>query len=282
MDLAHVDSIARPTDEAEIPPFEPGDAYIAGGTWLFSEPQPTVRRLIDLSALPWRPVSLVGSEADGELVLSATCTYQTLEKHAADLGTTASLFHDAIRSLSSSFKTYGLATVGGNICLAYPKSMMAPVMVALDAFYELQEPGGEGRTLPAADFQIGAQRTARRDGEYLRAIRIPRRALSDRFALERFGFTRTSHATAMAIARRNATALWLTLSAALEYPVRIELSPREEMGDNAQPREEIEGRVREVCTEHPMLDDAHGSAAYRCDMLVALAERAVQRMGKTV
>ncbi len=31
----------------------PGDAWLAGGTWLFSEPQPGLRRLLDLNSLDW-------------------------------------------------------------------------------------------------------------------------------------------------------------------------------------------------------------------------------------
>ena len=39
MDLNTVTVIARPRSRDEIKLFAEGDAYLAGGTWLFSEPQ---------------------------------------------------------------------------------------------------------------------------------------------------------------------------------------------------------------------------------------------------
>ncbi len=30
-----------------------GDSWLAGGTWLFSEPQPHLRRLLDLQGFGW-------------------------------------------------------------------------------------------------------------------------------------------------------------------------------------------------------------------------------------
>ncbi len=47
MDLPGVTEIADPRTAA----WRDGDAWLAGGTWLFSEPQPGVTRLLDLTAL---------------------------------------------------------------------------------------------------------------------------------------------------------------------------------------------------------------------------------------
>ena len=35
-----------------------GDSWLAGGTWLFSEPQPHLRRLLDLRTLGWPPLEV--------------------------------------------------------------------------------------------------------------------------------------------------------------------------------------------------------------------------------
>ena len=40
---------------------------LAGGTWLFSEPQPHLRQLIDLTGLGWSPITL----GDNEIELAA-------------------------------------------------------------------------------------------------------------------------------------------------------------------------------------------------------------------
>jgi hypothetical protein len=39
MDLNTVSEIQRPTRREDLKPWQNGCAYLAGGTWLFSEPQ---------------------------------------------------------------------------------------------------------------------------------------------------------------------------------------------------------------------------------------------------
>ena len=55
MDLNTIRSVVRPTRRAEVPDWQAGDAWLAGGTWLFSEPQPALSRLVDLTTLGWEP-----------------------------------------------------------------------------------------------------------------------------------------------------------------------------------------------------------------------------------
>jgi len=53
VDLNTICEVARPkTGDAAID-WRDGDAWLAGGTWLFSEPQPKLARLIDLGGLGW-------------------------------------------------------------------------------------------------------------------------------------------------------------------------------------------------------------------------------------
>src|SRR3954467_7593757 len=51
MDLTTVTALLPAPDVA----WEPGDAWLGGGTWLFSQEQPEVRRLLDLRAFGWPP-----------------------------------------------------------------------------------------------------------------------------------------------------------------------------------------------------------------------------------
>lgn len=66
MDLTSIEAVERPEGDAAIAArmgcFGDGDAWLAGGTWLFSEPQPQLRRLIDLAAAGWLPIS---ADAEG-------------------------------------------------------------------------------------------------------------------------------------------------------------------------------------------------------------------------
>ena len=58
MDLNTITEVARPRAGRELPVWTAGDAWLAGGTWLFSEPQAHLRRLIDLAEL-----ELAGADA---------------------------------------------------------------------------------------------------------------------------------------------------------------------------------------------------------------------------
>ena len=58
MDLNTIGEIARPKPGDGTIDWRDGDAWLAGGTWLFSEPQPQLRRLIDLHGLGWEPLTV--------------------------------------------------------------------------------------------------------------------------------------------------------------------------------------------------------------------------------
>jgi hypothetical protein len=81
MDLNSITAICRPGGRDEFQPWRTGDAWLAGGTWLFSEPQPDLLRLIDLARLGWPAMEI---DPDG-LRIGATCTLAQLA--AADLPT---------------------------------------------------------------------------------------------------------------------------------------------------------------------------------------------------
>ena len=58
MDLHTISEIARPRQQDRALDWREGDAWLAGGTWLFSEPQPHLRRLIDLEGFGWKSLVL--------------------------------------------------------------------------------------------------------------------------------------------------------------------------------------------------------------------------------
>ena len=75
MDLNTVSEVAHPQTRSGLPVWTAGDAFLAGGTWLFSEPQAHLRRLIDLTDLNWPPLTI---HANG-LTIAATCTVAQLD-----------------------------------------------------------------------------------------------------------------------------------------------------------------------------------------------------------
>ncbi|HEY0223650.1 MAG TPA: FAD-binding molybdopterin dehydrogenase, partial [Pseudolabrys sp.] len=74
MDLNTITEWAQPKARDTLPQWRAGDAFVGGGTWLFSEPQPKLSRLIDLSTLGWQPLRVSASG----LEIAATCTIAQL------------------------------------------------------------------------------------------------------------------------------------------------------------------------------------------------------------
>src|ERR1700749_2240454 len=76
MDLNTITEVVRPKARAELPVWAAGDAWLAGGTWLFSEPQTHLQRLIDLTDLKWPALTI----EDKGLTIAATCTVAQLDE----------------------------------------------------------------------------------------------------------------------------------------------------------------------------------------------------------
>ncbi|MFF4345949.1 FAD binding domain-containing protein [Streptomyces sp. NPDC001530] len=220
MDLNTItEVIRRPSDRPGVD-WREGDAWLAGGTWLFSAEQPSLRRLIDLTALPWDP--LVPSDAG--LEIGATCTIRDLYAFAPPGDWIAgTLFAKSSEAFLSSFKVWNSATVGGNICMSLPAGPMITLTVALEAQYELWAPDGSTRMVDALDFVTGDRRNILAPGEVLRRINIPVRALRKRTAHRRFTLTHLGRSTVFLVGTQTPgmNDLLLTVTAGTTRPVRI-------------------------------------------------------------
>src|SRR5258707_8128674 len=108
MDLNTINSVAHPRSRAQLPVWTAGDAWLAGGTWLFSEPQAHLTRLIDLTDFKW-PALTIG---DSRLSIAATCTVAQLDALACPPEWLASpLIDQCCRAYLPSFKIWKTATV---------------------------------------------------------------------------------------------------------------------------------------------------------------------------
>ncbi|MGW0553954.1 FAD binding domain-containing protein [Streptomyces sp. NPDC002926] len=220
MDLNTItEVIRRPPDRPGVD-WREGDAWLAGGTWLFSAEQPGLRRLIDLTALRWDP--LVPS--DTGLQIGATCTIGDLYGFALPADWIAgTLFATSCEAFLSSFKVWNAATVGGNICMSLPAGPMITLTIALEAQYELWASDGSVRIVDALDFATGNNRNILAPGEILRRIEIPAHALRKRTAHRRFTLTRLGRSTVFLIGTQTPgmSDLLLTVTAGTTRPVRI-------------------------------------------------------------
>src|SRR5262245_5833005 len=143
MDLNTISEVTRPSTRAEVGAWRTGDAWLAGGTWLFSEPQPHLRRLIDLEGLRWEPLRV----SEQGLAIAATCKIGQLDALVAPAGWRAApLIRQCCRSLLASFKVLNVATVGGNVCMSLPAGAMTSLTAALEGVCTIwQRDGGERR-----------------------------------------------------------------------------------------------------------------------------------------
>src|ERR1700739_2082034 len=167
MDLNTVIEVVRGPSDRPGANWRTGDAWLAGGTWLFSEPQPAIRRLVDLTELGWP--SLVPS-AQG-LDIAAPCTVRQLHEFVPpDDWLAGSLLRTSCDAFLASFKIWNAATVGGNICMSLPAGPMITMTVALEAIYHLWAADGTERTVAANDFVVGNHQNVLRPGEILRSV----------------------------------------------------------------------------------------------------------------
>ena len=219
MNLNTITDVKRPASVEEIGAWRDGYSYLAGGTWLFSEPQVAVDTLIDLHALGWTPLA---ATADG-LDIAATCRIEDLHAFKGPAEWLAvPLFRDCINAFLMSFKIWHAATVGGNICLGLPAGPMTSLCAALDGLAVLWGPAGAQRRVPVAELVTGVRRTALAPGEVLRAIRIPASSLRARTAFRRIALTREGRSGAVLIGRLDQDGRFvLTVTAATERPCRL-------------------------------------------------------------
>ena len=173
MDLHTVNRVRHPARAEEIASWEAGFAWLAGGTWLFSEPQVDVHTLIDLESLDWP--SLDASEEG--LEIASTCRVVELDQFVAEAPadwTAAPLFRQCCRSFLSSFKIWNEATVGGNICMSLPAGPMISLTAALEGVCTLWPRGGEPRQVAGRRFRDRQPRECPR-ARRIAAIDLPAR-----------------------------------------------------------------------------------------------------------
>src|SRR6195952_3165225 len=184
MDLNTITEVVRRPGDRPGAQWRSGDAWLAGGTWLFSEPQPDLRRLVDLSQLGWDTLSA----HDAGLEIGSMCTVRDLYAFSAPWRA-APLLRVSCEAFLASFKIWNSATVGGNICMSLPAGPMITMTVALEATYTLWGTDGCERVIDAADFVTGNHQNVLGPGEILRKIAIPASALGKRQTHRRFTLT---------------------------------------------------------------------------------------------
>ncbi|MFE3941842.1 FAD binding domain-containing protein [Streptomyces sp. NPDC059118] len=252
--------------DARVPsPWRPGDAWLGGGTYLFSEPQPHLRRLVDLSRTGWPPVRL---HPDGSVEIAATCTIAELSRFAKGLEAEAApLVEQCCRAFLASFKIWNMATVGGNLCNALPAGPMISLTAALDGECLLLSQDGARRRVPVTDFVTGAGRKDLAEGELLRSVTLPPRARACRTAFRQASLYGLGRSGALVIGVLDPLdgSLAITVTASTVRPVRLwfPLPP----GPDA-----LRAAIGSAVADDEWFDDIHGLPEWRRHMTYRFAE----------
>lgn len=240
--------------------WRPGDAWLAGGTYLFSEPQPGITRLVDLTSLGWPSLTVT----PGGLEIAATCTVAELFRFEPPGRWTAlrPLVAQCCHAFLASFKIWNVATVGGNLCNALPAGPMISLTAALDGECAVIALDGTTRRLPVADLITGAGTTALAPGDLLRSITLPVHALTATTAFRQGSLNTHGRSAALLIGRRDESgAFVLTITAATVRPVRL-----------AFPSVPDAASLRAALPDDGYVDDVHGLPEWRRHLTRLFAE----------
>jgi CO/xanthine dehydrogenase FAD-binding subunit len=250
-----LNTVAEVISPAEVGQWRPGDAWLGGGTALFAEPRPQVRRLLDLTAAGWPALT---DRGDG-LEIAATCTIAELATYPHPL------VDQCCHAFLASFKIWNVATVGGNLCAALPAGPMIALGAALDGVGRLLGPGGE-REVPVRDFVTGDGTTVLREGELLRSIFVPATALSAVTAYRQGSLHTYGRSAVLLIGRRDPDGTFvLTVTAATKRPyvMRFRRVPGPEI---------VQIALSERIPDSAYVRDVHGLPAWRRHLTRLYAE----------
>jgi len=216
--------------------------------------------LVDLNRLDeLRTISVSGETL--QLGAMATCTQiiasSEVEVSRPILGEVAARIADV--------QVRNRGTIGGNVCSNDPTNHLPPLLVALEATFEIL--GSEGpRTVSAGEFFLGVYLTAVGEGELLTSISVPAAGMAaDGFAAITIG--RDGTCIVNAAASLEGATPRIAIGCVDAVPVLVRPAGTDE--------ESVRGAVRDAGLEPP--SDVHASADYRRHLAQVCAVRAVQQ-----
>lgn len=268
------------TADDQVTPIAGGTDVMVRITGEIGEPP---HRLVDLSRLE----ALRGISATGDsVVLGALTTYTEIRQ--------SGVCREHLPALVEAASTIGAAqiqnrgTLGGNAANASPAGDTLPVLLALDAVFDIGGPRGE-RSVPADRFWVAYRRTALAPDELILRVRIP--IAGGRESRFRKVGTRRAQAISkvvMALAWRDggvpgaggegsSSGAWrdvrLALGSVADRPIRA--ARTEAVLEGARPTPETADAAAEaLAAEIRPIDDVRSTADYRR----VVAARALHRM----
>jgi carbon-monoxide dehydrogenase medium subunit len=265
---------------ALLDPQEPTVRAVAGGTALMLMMkagvfQPT--RLICLHRIEpqYARIAMTGS---GELRIGAMATLSELE-HDANVGKYLPVLKRALRTLSNP-RVRNVARVGGALAHGDPHMDLPPVLTALGARVAVSGPNGE-RELPLEQLYAGYYETVLEKNELITAVTVPKpdgRKAAYIKVTSRSADDWPALGVAVSFALKDGALHdpMVVVSAATEKVTR--LANAEKVLQGAPAEDGALARAGDAAAEEvSILADAHGSAAYKRELLRVYLRRAVRQ-----
>jgi CO/xanthine dehydrogenase FAD-binding subunit len=270
MDLHTITEVLRPATADAVKEWHSGYAWLAGGTWLFSEPQIAIHTLIDLESFQWPSLTI---RPEG-LEIAATCKVAEIDRFTAPPEWKAApLFRECCRAFLASFKIWNESTVGGNIVMSLPAGPMISLTAALEGICTLWPRNGISRQVAVVNFVTGDHRNVLAPGELLRSIFLPTSALKKSYAFRHFTLTRLGRSEVLLIGTRcpKTGDFLLTVTASTLQPVQLGFS-------NVPSAATLKRALDDAAPFDLYLDDVHGSPRHRQHLTYYFAEQIRQQL----
>jgi carbon-monoxide dehydrogenase medium subunit len=258
---------------------DPTVRAISGGTAIMQMMKTGIfkpSRLVSLSLLAGDHSAITLGEK-GCLCIGAMATLGAIE-HSQTVLHHAPLLSKVMKRLAN-VRVRNVATVGGALAHGDPHMDLPPVLAALDAEVIAQGPGGQ-RRIPVAKLYAGYFETVLQRGEIIASVSVPPR--NGRNSAYRKTTTRTADdwpalgvAASLGLGEGVLQHVRLFASAATERMTR--LANAEAHLHGKQPLAELLQEVgRIAAAEIEVIEDAHGSAAYKVALVAVQVRRALQ------
>jgi len=265
---------------ALLEPDDPTVRPVAGGTALMLMMkagvfQPT--RLVSLQRIEAEHAR-IALDGAGDLRIGAMASLSQVEKDS-NVAARLPVLVDALRRLANP-RVRNVARIGGALAHGDPHMDLPPLLIALNARVTIAGPNGN-RQLPLERLYAGYYETVLDKNELIAAVTVP--ALAGRKAAYVKVTSRSADdwpALGVAVSFDLAAGALrdpiVVASAATEKAMR--LSGAERALDGSAPDDATLNRVGEAAVaETSILADAHGSAAYKRELLRVYLRRAIQQ-----
>jgi carbon-monoxide dehydrogenase medium subunit len=278
--------MAEPTSLREalslLDPQQPTIRPVAGGTALMLMMKAGVfapRRLICLHRIEPEHSRIVVT-GDSIIRIGAMASLSEVE-HDPNIGARLPVLKNAMRTLAN-VRVRNVARVGGALAHGDPHMDLPPVLAALGARVLISGPKGD-RELPVERLYAGYYQTVLDRDELIVAVTVPAPAPKARKAAYIKVTSRTADdwpslgvAISFALSDGAMRDPIVVVSAATEKVTRMEAA--EKILHGAPPDDAVLARAGDAAAaEAIILTDAHGSAAYKREMLRVYLRRAVRQ-----